>query len=471
MMCRSRFWLVVIGLNILGFADVSSGDMLVADPNSVDGPNYYRNLVSQLQPGDTLFLPAGTYRNRLNLNGIKGTETAWITIAGPESGGPAVITTDSNCCNTVQLGDSAYIAIKNLTIDSNSESIGVSVDAINAKGQPTHDILIENCVIQGVGLHQHTVGISTKSMAWNWTIRRNRIIGAGTGIYLGNSTGSAPFIGGIIENNLFLDTIGYNMQIKHQNPYDLQAGVPQPPGRTIIRDNVFIKRVPQSDVDATKVDGPRPNLLVGGFPDSGPGSSDLYEIYGNFFFQNPDGESLIQASGRVSIHDNVFVGPAWAAIFLADHDLPMKYVTAYNNTIYSVDNGIRLANVAREDSVAIGNLIFAARPVSGPVNERHDNIMDIVSAANQHVRVPTTTLGQMDFYPVEGAAQGEPLDLPQVSSDTNFNSDFNKDSKRDFVFRGAYAGHGINPGWQLDAELKQVTEKAKPLPPTNLTTN
>jgi hypothetical protein len=37
---------------------------------------------------------------------------------------------------------------------------------------------------------------------WGRIIRRNVIDGAGTGIYLGNSDGSAPFVAGIIENNL-----------------------------------------------------------------------------------------------------------------------------------------------------------------------------------------------------------------------------------------------------------------------------
>jgi len=448
---------------------VRAGETYVADPGATDGSGYYRNLLAQLEPGDTLYLPAGTYRNRLNLTGLKGTSSEWITITGPDSGSPAVITTDSTCCNTVQLGDSAYLVIRNLTIDSNSEPLGVSIDAINAKGQPTHDIRVEDCVITGVGLHQQTVGISTKSTAWNWTISRNRILGAGTGIYLGNSDGSAPFVNGLIENNLFVDTIGYNMQIKYQNAYSAIDGVPASGARTIIRDNVFLKRVPQSSVAQGKVDGPRPNLLVGGFPDSGPGSDHLYEIYGNFFYQNPDGEGLIQASGRVSIHDNIFVGPAWSAIFLVDHNRPLKYATVYNNTIYSTDNGLRLANAARERSDAVGNLIFAASPISGAFGSIDGNISDAVSAAADYVATPSSQLGTMDFYPTGSAAQGDPLDLSAFSADTDFGRDFNGEPKDDYRFRGAYAGSGLNPGWQLDAELKGILGSVRPRPPSNLT--
>ena len=51
--------------------------------------------------------------------------------------------------------------------------------------------------------------------------------------------------------------------------------------------------------------GNRPNLLVGGFPEEGPGSNDLYQIYGNLLIDNPR-EALFQGSGRISFHD-----PTW----------------------------------------------------------------------------------------------------------------------------------------------------------------
>ena len=316
------------------------GETLIANPNVQDGPDFYLTLLDQLEPGDTLFLPAGTYRSRLKLNDLQGVPTAWITISGPDTGPPAVVTTDSTCCNNIQLGNTAYVEIKNLTIDANSEQVNTSVDAINAKGGMTHHILIENCLIRGVSYHQQTVGISTKSTAWNWTIRNNTIVGAGTGIYFGSSDGSAPFVAGVIEGNLFVDTIGYNMQIKHQNDYSAPPGMPSGQRRTIIRNNVFTKRLPQSSWPSSKFDGPRPNLLVDGFPSSGAGSNDMYDIYGNFFYMNQDNESLLQASGRATVHDNVFVGNAWTGVLLTDHNLPLRLATVYNNTIYSVERGI-----------------------------------------------------------------------------------------------------------------------------------
>jgi hypothetical protein len=468
---RARLFLSVLAA--LGCASVpltSSAAVYVADPAAASGPSYYLTLAEQLQPGDILELPAGTYRQRLDLSGLQGTAAAWITITGPAAGPPAVITTDSDCCNNVQLGDTAYVAIKNLTIDSNSEAVDASIDAINAKSGTTHDILVENCVLIGTSYHQATVGISTKSTAWNWVIRRNRIVEAGTGMYLGNSDGSAPFVGGVIENNLIIDTIGYNIEIKYQNPYTAPAGMPSGARRTIIRDNVFLKRRAQSSWPADKVSGIRPNLLVGGFPTTGTGTDDLYEIYGNFFYLNADGESLIQASGRVAIHDNIFVAAQTTAMSLVDHDLPLRYADIYNNTIYGSDRGVRFGSIARQQSTVLGNLVFADSPISGTIGTQAGNITAPVAQANLFVSSPSTQLGAMNFYPLAGKALGTPLDLAPFSAQTDFDRDFNRMPKGDRRFRGAYAGEGQNPGWSLQAAFKTMTagDGVEPAPPTNL---
>ena len=45
----------------------------------------------------------------------------------------------------------------------------------------------------------------------------------------------------------------------------------------------------------------RPNLLVGGFPPTGWGANDSYEIYGNFFYNNPV-EALFQGTGNIKLY-------------------------------------------------------------------------------------------------------------------------------------------------------------------------
>jgi hypothetical protein len=179
---------------------------------------------------------------------------------------------------------------------------------------------------------QQTDGISTKTPTWNWVIRRNTIVGAGTGIYLGDSDGSSPFVAGIIENNLVLDPLGYCMEIKHQLSRPDLVAMPQEPQSKIIRNYVFIKD------DGPSPDGDRPNLLVGGFSDTGSGSHDLYQIYGNLLMYNPR-EALFQGSGRISFHDNILVGGQSAGAVFRDHDLPLELAHVFNNTIYSPQNG------------------------------------------------------------------------------------------------------------------------------------
>jgi hypothetical protein len=63
-------------------------------------------------------------------------------------------------------------------------------------------------------------------------------------------------------------------------------------------------------------------------------------------------------------------------------------------------------------------------------------------------------LGEMDFYPLPDRCQGSSLDLSAFSDDTEHDRDFNSASKGGFTFRGAYAGEGTNPGWQIDAGNK-----------------
>jgi hypothetical protein len=110
-------------------------------------------------------------------------------------------------------------------------------------------------------------------------------------MYFGNSDGTDPFIGGLIEGNQVVNTIGYNLQIKHQRQRPEIDGIPTGPRRTIIWRNRFVKARGGSE-------GPmaRPNVLLGHLPVKGPGKDDEYVVYGNLFFQNPN-EALFR-TGR-----------------------------------------------------------------------------------------------------------------------------------------------------------------------------
>jgi len=414
-------------------------------------PSNYRTELSLLHPGDTLALASGTY-GFLNVTGLHGTPSAWITITGPGSGSPAIIAATSTCCNTVEISNSSYVAIKNLTIDSKG-MVGIFGISAHGTSNITHDILIENNLLIGQNGSQQTVGISTKIPTWGWIIRHNTITGAGTGLYLGSPDGTLPFIAGLIENNLIQKTIGYNMEIKYQIARPTVAGMPTGPSTTIIRNNVFIKD------NQLSPDGDRPNLMLGGFPTSGAGSSDLYQVYGNFFSYNPR-EALLQAEGRVSIHDNVFAGGEIAAMVLHQTYVPVAVAHVYNNTVYSPNKGIYFGTSATVEDAVTGNLVFAATPISGPIAHLSNNIVNTVANAETYVNTPSFTTGAMDFYPRAGQAEGAALDLslfaPEKDSALDFNGTAKNAVKGAIVFRGAYAGEGANPGWKLQAGIKPI---------------
>ncbi len=414
-------------------------------------PSDYKAKFDSLQPGDVLVLGAGDYTEGLRIEDVAGQSGAPITIRGPSTGSPARFVGRS-CCNTIDLRNAAYVTIENIVFDGNGEA----VDAIKAGGGAsdwTHHITIEGCRFENHDAgqtSQQVVAISTKIVSWDWLVRGNVIDGAGTGAYFGNSDGSGAFIGGVIEGNLFADTLGYNMQVKHQNARESVPGVPTEKRVTVIRHNVFIKK------DNPSPSGGRPNLLVSGFPDSGPGSDDHVEIYGNFFYHN-DEDSLFQASGRVHLHDNIFVDSSGSAVRFVNHQgKTVIDALVYSNTIYDTGRGVNFADAPSGTSVVMGNAIFSDQPLSG-VSGESDNITDSVGAAQTYVNNPSTVLGEMDFYPLGPSLVGTAFETSAISGDLDYDRDFNGDAK-DFSYRGAYHGSGSNPGWALDATLKSLPD-------------
>src|SRR5690242_3818524 len=101
--------LALIAVTALAFVRYASAATYSADPST------YRAILRELQPGDTLNLAGGTY-NLLPVNNLNGTGSAWITITGPSTGVPATIM-GSSCCNTVEIANSSFVIVQNLTIN------------------------------------------------------------------------------------------------------------------------------------------------------------------------------------------------------------------------------------------------------------------------------------------------------------------------------------------------------------------
>ncbi|MFT3804590.1 MAG: hypothetical protein QM766_25665 [Burkholderiaceae bacterium] len=413
-----------------------TGPVITADPSN------YLARVRALKPGDTLRLAPGNYDNPNDVPGLPlfnlaGTASKPILITGPESGAPARILGRSTH-NTVRLDGSSYVIVRNLEIDGrNSGAVGVAAQGSN------HHIWLENLYIHGVGNNQQIAGISTVSAPnWNWVIRGNTIVGAGIGMYLGNSDGRNAFIAGTIENNLIRDSIGYNLQIKHQNPRPALAGMPTGKSVTVIRYNVFSKGSNSSTGSMA-----RPNVLVGHFPSSGPGSDDHYEIYGNFFWQNPT-EALFQGAGNIALYANVMASSTGAAINIQPHEggVP-KTIRVFGNTVIAKTSGIRITGGAAGYVQRVqGNAVFSSTPISAP--DQPANVTAAYALATNYLTAPFAALGSFDPFPKAGGAlSGSTIDTAGLSVYGDWDHDFNGRA-RNWSMRGAYSGTGINPGWK-----------------------
>ncbi len=417
-------------------------------------PDNYTTFIQSLTPGDTLYLAPGTYTKNLTLNSLHGTVSEPIVIMG---NGNSTIFHGQSCCNTVSITQCSYLTIKNLQLDG----LNQEVDAVKAEGtanNQAHHITIEYLTIVNYGASQQNVGISTKCPAWDWIIRKNRIIGAGTGMYLGNSDGTKPFVNGIIEYNFIANTIGYNIEIKHQINGQREL-LPETSinAKTIIRHNVFTKNETSSTGDNA-----RPNLLVGGFPTAGWGSSDYYEIYGNFFYNNPV-EALFQGTGGIMLYENIFVNhfdpSGFPAVNITTHNgVNPQDIRVIHNTVWVANSsgGIRLYKPnLKYSQYCYGNAVFSASPITNFVENLH-NITNSYSNVNGYVVSATTDISTLNLYPLKGKLEGATTPNEVLEYNTSGHTDFNGDTY-DWTYRGAYSGCCVNPGWKL--QLDTMTTK------------
>jgi hypothetical protein len=273
-------------------------------------------------------------------------------------------------------------------------------------------------------------------------VRRVDILGAGVGMYFGKPDGTAEFVNSLIERNVISESRLYDIEIKHQLGRATSLGIPTS-GTTVLRHNVFTK-----EKNAATGTNARPNLLVGHWPLSGAGSSDLYQIYGNVFYLNPT-EALFQGEGNIALHDNLFVQRAFSrTIRIQPHNDVPKRIDIFNNTVIGSGEGILITGASTAYPQRVyANAVFAAKPITG--GQQSGNFTAAYSAAAQSLNNPAGTLaaGTLDLYPLSGKLQGTAVSLSFLSGLVDQNVDFNGLSRLD-TFRGAYSGDGVNPGWQ-----------------------
>ena len=397
-------------------------------------PENYTELIAGLDPGDVLTLVAGRYAQGLRIHDLHGSAEHPIVIEGPSGGEPAVVLGRPQH-NIVSIKNASHVIVRNLEIDGRN----AFVDGVKAEGHAdfAHHITLENLFIHSLARHQQSVGISTKCPAWDWVVRGNRIEGAGTGMYFGDSDGSDPFIGGIIEDNLVMNTIGYNLQVKHQAPRPALAGMPKEPRVTVIRGNRFVKAAGSSGGAAA-----RPNVLVGHLPPHGPGKDDQYAIYRNLFFQNP-GEALFQGEGNLALYANLFFNShaiEVPAVAIQPHnDIPRR-IRVFFNTVVHPWAGIRVLRRPDrwvDDQQLIGNAVFAETPLQGGIQSH--NLTDGYTAVAEYLTRPVPSLGDMDLSPRVEKLSGEAIELSQFSWLPEHDRDFTGLVRSGRV-RGAHEG-------------------------------
>ncbi|MBW8372378.1 MAG: hypothetical protein K0M66_15605 [Thiobacillus sp.] len=333
----------------------------------------YREYLSRLQPGDRLLLEPGDYRQGLPLHHLSGEGGHPIVIEAANRAAPPRFIARPRA-NTISLVDARHLVLRHLELDGRN----LRVDAVKAEGHSRYAdfITLEHLFIHDHAASQQNVGISTKCPTVGWVVRNNRIKRVGTGMYFGDSDGSDPFVGGLIEANRISHTLGYNLQIKHQ-----KTRPPEYADRydTVIRYNVFSK--------SDSVPGPqaRPNVLLGHVPLTEAGSEDRYLVYGNLFLHNPS-EALLQAEGRMAVYDNVFINGSGDAIRIQPHNDVPRDMAIFSNTVLASGRGIQ---VRRAEGTAyrqrlIANVVAASTPMQG--GEAAYNVMlayrpDLLDAA------------------------------------------------------------------------------------------
>lgn len=362
------------------------------------GPDDYRPLLRTLRPGDTLRLAAGEYKQGLPVHGLTGEAAAPITIEGPRGGAAVFIARPRH--NTVSIVDSAHVRIRDLTLAGRNQP----VDAVKAEGHArfAHHIVLQRLRIDGHGLAQSLVGISTKCPAWGWQILDNTIRGAGTGMYLGQSDGSAPFWDGLIAGNRIVDPVGYGIQIKHQMARPALDEAPVDRAQTAIRGNVIVK-----SKGASTAERARPNLLVGHFPLHGAGSDDLYLIHGNLLYDNPS-EALLQAEGRLRLYNNLLLNPHGDALRLIAHNDRPRDVAVFHNTVVAARVGIEIAPAQEGDLHRVLRNVVAAEHNPGVAADETNRIVSFADAGAELAR-PAAALTDLDLAPRRAHAAVAPM--------------------------------------------------------------
>jgi len=407
-----------------------------------------RAAIAALRAGDELVLRGGTYsfNSRFGVTAV-GTAAQPIVVRG-KSGETAVIDMTTVNQNIIDVENSAYFVLRNLTFHGGSAGVRLVQSSY---------ITIEDSEIYGTD----DVGISANSGNYEGLlIRHNHIHNTGAtgeGMYLGCNNNACRVLNSVIEWNYIHDTNGPT--VTQGDGIEVKEGS----AGNIIRHNVIHDTGYPGIITYSTVGNGGPNII------------DSNVIWNA-------GDYAIQSAADSIIRNNIVLG----TIGMQPHQAgsPSNQIVA-NNTIICDSDCVQIRGVS-------GSVVFANNAVYANAGSAIDLIsgnLSLVTLAGNVVAggVAGATGGFVngngiaaDF--VNGNFNGAPpIDLfPKASSaligagTTQYvtDLDFNGTTRSGSRDAGAYKYQaGGNPGWTLAASFKAMSANTTvPNPPTALTT-
>src|SRR5262249_23147594 len=182
----------------------------------------------------------------------------------------------------------------------------------------------------------------------------------------------------------------------------------------------------------------------------GSGACDIYEVYGNVFAENPTGEPLLQAEGRLAIYGNLFLNRHGHAMWIRPHHDRPRQVHVFWNTVVAAGDGIRIDGVGRGATLlVVGNAVFAGKPMRGisrrDKGQQPDNVTDRFEKADVYLVRPFEH--PVDLGPRADQLTGSALDVSGFFTFSRWDRDL-EGRLRDGTYRGAYHGLSIRP-WPI----------------------
>jgi hypothetical protein len=404
-----------------------------------------------LQPGDTAILhatPTNRTYNRLYTAGWAGGSAAgWVTVKGATGEAVPRVYYAARDKNMFELNNAAYIKFQDMEVEGGS---------FGFRFQNTcHDITLEN-----VYLHACLDGgviASGVTELYNLTVRNCQIANT-----TASTTGEAFYLG---KHDYPSGKQVHDSLIEHNWIYDVVEGIEIKAGCTniTVRDNVISanRNAPSMTIYGTyKTDN---NLR--------------YRIYRNFIYNSTD--SGIQCTSDAEIVNNIIVNSQYYGISIRARNLDgkMQNITIANNTFYNaaqtclqVSNGDIATNVviannaiyqpsagatAFNAAAGIDGITLANNLYYGTCNASSPGLVLGAAPASVFVNA-STTLGQMDVYPLAG---GGLIDAASATyapvNDFNWVSRPQPQGSASDI--GAYEATGsVNPGWHLAAGFRTV---------------